>query len=109
MAMIECRECREKISDQALGCPKCGAPLPTKAIAEKFSSAKSNRLAGTAFFGGLLWLFFAMQAGGKDALENAWGGARWPIIGGALLYVVNEIDRNLKERKQKKLKKAENN
>ncbi len=28
MALINCRECNEQISDQAISCPKCGAQLP---------------------------------------------------------------------------------
>ena len=28
MALIYCRECGNQISDQALNCPKCGAPQP---------------------------------------------------------------------------------
>lgn len=28
MALINCRECNEQISDQAASCPKCGAQLP---------------------------------------------------------------------------------
>src|SRR5688500_2940213 len=27
MALIRCRECRNRISDQASACPKCGAPV----------------------------------------------------------------------------------
>jgi hypothetical protein len=26
-----CRECRQQVSDQAWGCPHCGAPYPTRA------------------------------------------------------------------------------
>lgn len=102
MAMIECKECKTQISDQALACPKCGASLPSANIESRFISAKSRRISGAAFFGGLLWLFFATQAGGKDAFEHAWSGARWFVIGGALMYIAGEIDRNLRERKQKK-------
>ena len=27
MALINCKECKAKVSDQAKACPKCGAPL----------------------------------------------------------------------------------
>ncbi len=28
--MIECRECKQKVSEQAFACPHCGAPYPTR-------------------------------------------------------------------------------
>jgi len=28
--MKECRECRQKVSEQALSCPHCGAPYPAR-------------------------------------------------------------------------------
>lgn len=28
--MKECRECRQKVSEQAFPCPHCGAPYPAK-------------------------------------------------------------------------------
>lgn len=35
MALINCRECNEQISDQAAACPKCGIQLP-KAKTQNF-------------------------------------------------------------------------
>jgi uncharacterized membrane protein YvbJ len=55
MAMIQCKECHEKISDKAVSCPKCGAEM-TKG---KARSALSN----IVFLGVILVvLFFAMDA-----------------------------------------------
>src|SRR5215467_10592663 len=31
MPLKPCRECRREISDQAVACPQCGAPFPTRA------------------------------------------------------------------------------
>lgn len=28
MALIECKDCKNQISDSAASCPKCGAPVP---------------------------------------------------------------------------------
>lgn len=30
MALKPCRECRQPVSDQALACPHCGAPVPAR-------------------------------------------------------------------------------
>jgi hypothetical protein len=30
MALIPCRECEKKVSDQAMACPECGAPFPAR-------------------------------------------------------------------------------
>lgn len=99
MAMTQCQECGVSISDQAIVCPKCGAP--SKKVAEKVAASATRRLSGLAFFGGILWLVFAAQSGGKDAFVASWDMARWLIGGGAILYIASEIERNLKERKKK--------
>jgi len=51
MALIKCKECKSKISDQAAACPKCGAPVTvtvTKGVPKEKSSI------GWGFF---LWLY----------------------------------------------------
>lgn len=35
MALIFCYECGSQISDKAVSCPKCGAPMPVKKEEEK--------------------------------------------------------------------------
>jgi len=32
MALKPCRECRREVSEQALACPHCGAPYPTRPV-----------------------------------------------------------------------------
>ncbi len=40
----------------------------------------------------------------KSSIVDAWGFAKYLIIGGALAYIVSEVERNLAERKSKKAK-----
>jgi len=106
MALGKCKECGKEISDQAVSCPNCGAPLPglsdekMEDIKKHSTFAKSRWLGGMAFLGGLAWLFFSAQIGGKDAFVMAWGGAKWFIGIGAIWYIVAEIERNLHNRKK---------
>ncbi len=39
MAMTNCSECGNAISDQALTCPNCGAPTPLRRAAERGTPA----------------------------------------------------------------------
>lgn len=108
MALSKCKECGKDVSDKAVLCPHCGAPLPSLSegqvenLKKQFMFSQTRWLAGTSFFFGLAWLFFAAQTGGADSFSQAWGGAKWPILAGAIWYVIAEIDRNLHERKIKK-------
>jgi len=55
MALINCRECNEQISDQAAACPKCGAQLP--------KAKTQNVLVKIVLIGVILVAaFFAMDA-----------------------------------------------
>ena len=50
MAMIDCKECEKKVSDKALHCPHCGAPV---------TYINKKRLVG--IFGGFFFfIFFAI-------------------------------------------------
>jgi hypothetical protein len=42
MALKPCRECKKKVSTQAMACPQCGAPHPTSLNAPKNQDAISN-------------------------------------------------------------------
>lgn len=55
MALINCNECNEKISDKAAACPRCGAELP---------KTKTRNLLTTIVVIGviLVAVFFAMDA-----------------------------------------------
>jgi hypothetical protein len=57
--LINCKECKTKISDEAKKCPKCGAPAPT--WFDKLSE-KTQGIIGLIFVGvilfGLIWNFF---------------------------------------------------
>lgn len=54
MAMIECRECKGAISDQAASCPKCGAPVPKPRKAFGFGAW----IMAVFFFGGVFALAY---------------------------------------------------
>jgi hypothetical protein len=77
-------------------------------VQKQSAFARSRWLGGVAFFAGLGWLFVAAQTGGANAFSLAWGGAKWLVIGGAVWYIIAEIDRNLHERKLKKAARAAN-
>ena len=109
MALIQCKECGASVSDGAAVCPHCGVGLPALSTPEKtamladLKRAQYGRLGGLAFFIGVAWLFFLMVTdAGPDAVGAAWRFAKYLIVGGALAYVVAEIERNLRiKRKQK--------
>lgn len=42
MALVSCRECSKQISDQAVACPNCGAPVSNHA-AQTLVTAPKNR------------------------------------------------------------------
>ena len=46
--MKECRECRQKVSEQAFSCPHCGAPYPAK---EKWDGWGFEYKSETTLFG----------------------------------------------------------
>lgn len=108
MAMTNCKECGGSVSSEAVVCPQCGIAAPALTIEQKkqviqFSAfARSRAWAGALFFSGIGWLFLSAQMGGKDAFVLAWDTAQWMIGGGALWYIVAEIDRNIALRKVKK-------
>lgn len=108
MAMTKCKECGVDVSSEAVVCPHCGIAAPALTVEQKkqvvkFSAfARSRAFAGALFFGGIGWLILSAQMGGKDAFVIAWETAQWMIGGGALWYIITEIDRNLAVRRQKK-------
>src|SRR4051812_13879914 len=60
MAIIPCRECAHQISDQAAGCPSCGAPIRsnarTKPCARQYASRALITFMTLWTLGTLLWL-----------------------------------------------------
>jgi len=112
MAMVNCKECGKSVSDAALLCPNCGIAAPALTAEQKqqvvqFSAFVRSRVwAGALIFGGIGWLVLSAQIGGRDAFVLAWDTAKWMIGGGALWYVIAEIDRNfaLRKLKQSELK-----
>ena len=40
MALIKCKECGKKISDKAINCPNCGAPINKNEFSQELSVAK---------------------------------------------------------------------
>jgi hypothetical protein len=56
MALLKCNECGKDVSDKAVLCPHCGAPLPTLSegqvenLKKQFMFSQTRWLAGTSFF-----------------------------------------------------------
>lgn len=107
--MTNCKECGGSVSSEALICPRCGIAAPALTEGQKAQSvqrsmfARSRVFAGALFFGGIGWLvLLGMSGAGSDVVASAFSPAKWMIGGGALWYIIAEIDRNLAERKSKK-------
>lgn len=56
MALIKCAECGKEISDQAVACPGCGAPVSGVAKVELAAPAKQQKKAPK------LWLWIPLAA-----------------------------------------------
>lgn len=111
MALINCMECGKPVSDTAKKCPQCGVDAPALSeqqkaeIIEKYKRGAHGRIGGWAFLSGCGWMFFLIVTNSeKSSIVDAWGFAKYLIIGGALAYIVSEVERNLAERKSKKAK-----
>lgn len=110
MAMTQCKECNQSVSDTAATCPHCGTAAPALTATQKIQATKMlghrirARTGGVLFFMGLGWLFLAAETAGTEGFLMAGGLAKWVIGGGALLYIVAEIERNLEQRKIDKAK-----
>lgn len=68
MALIECPECGEEISEKAEACPNCGVPLspPRESSADGENFLTRNRGCGDIFiFGGLLLVVLLLFAVGS--------------------------------------------
>ncbi len=70
MALIECSECGNQVSDKATACPKCGAPIAEKVVEKQqpivVTAPKSRSLAIVLalFLGGLgIHKFYVNQPG----------------------------------------------
>lgn len=62
MALIDCPECGEEVSDQTESCPNCGYPVNSDKKKNKNTKENAEKnggcIAQILFFGGLLWLLF---------------------------------------------------
>ncbi len=99
MAMINCPECKKRVSDTATACPHCGAPItgaregtaagaPLTTVQETSKKFKLQiLLAALAFWGGLVFLFQ-----GNDTAEGA--ANIWPMIAmlfGLIWYIATKF------------------
>ena len=111
MALIPCSECGKEVSDIATACPGCGAPVVSerkeaivKEVVQKFRHAKERTIAGVIFFGGVGYCAISAFMGEKGtALARSFKWGMYAIGIGFVLYIVSELERNLYERKQRKL------
>jgi len=101
MALVECRECGERVSDLAAACPHCGAPVAADGRAAgtalTTTQATSKQLkvhtliSVLAIIVGLVWFLVAIN--GEDATKTD-GRSVVPAIllfFGLLGYVVTRV------------------
>ena len=102
MALVQCSECEHKISDQAVACPNCGAPVrgPTTASPpskEKKKTSPATWVALLLVIGGIVWYLqsreFKEQSLPPMPVEVSFRGA---LLGpGLVLQVKNKSARHL--------------
>jgi len=51
MALKACRECKKKVSTEAISCPKCGVPNPTKKVLNQKIESKGKSILEAMFTG----------------------------------------------------------
>ena len=56
MALIECKECSKQVSDSAVSCPNCGAPVATVYVAPVAASQPVTKSVGFGFALGMIFL-----------------------------------------------------
>jgi|SRR3990172_3973207 len=111
MALIACSECGRDVSDIASTCPGCGAPVISekkktivKDVVQRLRHAQERRIAGIFFFGGVLYCVFSAWIGEKgNALARSFKWGMYAIGIGFFMYIVSEFERNMYERKQRKM------
>lgn len=52
--LIECRECKKSVSDQAASCPHCGCAIKAK---KTMLARQLSRFFALLFFGGIVYIF----------------------------------------------------
>jgi len=50
MAIVQCPECKESVSDQATSCPKCGYPIKKASITTSISIEKPQKSRSLTIF-----------------------------------------------------------
>lgn len=92
MALIQCPECSNKVSDTAAACPHCGAPVapPVATIQETGKGLKLEIfLASLCCWGGGIWIIVAYNTPTVSADSIAFALAL--LAAGALWYFVTKI------------------
>ena len=78
MALVKCTECGNEISNKALACPKCGAPV-------NYSEREEHRAAVTqADFNKSMWGIFSFQVL-IIAIYAGLHNSSWPVFLGVFL------------------------
>ena len=84
MGLITCRDCKKEVSDRALACPGCGAPLATAnasasgagtAVARSGPSKVTRMVALLAAFGLLILGLQVLYGAALEAHSKEWSGA----------------------------------
>lgn len=99
MALINCNECNQEVSDKAVSCPKCGAPIATaqeiKAAGVRLSTVQETSkkfklhslISVTLVIIGFIWLF----ATANNPPSEASNIPLLPITVGLIWYIVNRF------------------
>jgi len=84
MAMIQCDECGDGVSNKAASCPNCGAPIQGTSTQTTEDTSKKWK-AHEAFAGILMGLGFLGCCAGGGSEQPALGAAAWglAILGAA--------------------------
>lgn len=56
MALVDCSECGNQISDKAISCPHCGAPLENNSPHFQFTGQEPSAIDGERTVGAVLWI-----------------------------------------------------
>ena len=92
MALIQCPECSNTVSNTAAACPHCGAPVaPPIATIQETSKRLKVHIFVAALFGwvGGVWLIVAWNTSAVSA--DSIGVALLLLVVGALWYFVTKI------------------
>ncbi len=104
MALINCPECKNQVSDTAATCPNCGAPIKgaseAKAAGSNLTTTQSTSkrlklhmlISSLIFLIGVTWFFVASQAAAENpGIDVNVAIPGWFIIVGAVWFLITRF------------------